>query len=611
MSKLIFTNTNSVLSGYQNTAISGGYKCLIKKKLDSFTVQTYKKLCVDNQNFFDSPKGFVAAVGTYIYKGKTDAEALSMILEDFDGDIISIRDNILGNFLLIIRTESRCYFCSDKNGLFDVYFFQSPDGTIAVSNTLYELCEAIPQPLTVNELNCLEQVFQIAILGNDTIVDEVKRLFGYEYIQIDLDNSHLDVVNVLKSPEYSFDKGKNIQEHVVEFCQTYEQYAKSISDVFDGDVAISATGGLDARMVLSGFLKNNVHPTLYSGEGNSVLSTTRTMDTKIVSMIADGFGLEQKVMSWKTAEPVNRDWEKYIQRYGFFAGIYGGSEDTMNSFETVSNRFITHGFFGEMYRTLDFVQSYAGKENTMKLDDYIDNYYIDKRVQSYISPDSYKRYRQNIKDKFKRLLLNYDIQDDRLTADMCQALVFEYRRNADSRFVNFCNRQRYSIAIIGEHELLKHSFLPMAIKSNATFIVRAINLMEPQLLNFPLYSTCKVDYINKENMTVETKNVVGSSTITSFLRQNMKYKWAQKLYFKLSIAKKFLVGDKKVALEQRNSLRLAVQLNTIISNYRVFEHDIDASTSNDMSRMSRYAIMLLIINNINSLNEQIDINLKE
>lgn len=598
MSKIIFSNNKALLAEYQGIANGGGYELLNTSKLDGFCVQTYKKLCVDNKNYVESAKGIAVAVGTYIYKGKTDGDALSLILEDFAGDIISVRDKMLGNYLLMIQAGSNCYFCTDKNGLFDAFYYESPNGTIAISNTLYELCKSIEEPLSVNELNVLEQVFQIAILGDGTIVDEVKRLRGYEYIRVNLSDKVLEIVDTLHRPEYTIDRTTDIDGHVKKFCETYLQYSHAIADVFDSDIAISATGGLDARMVLAGFLKNGVHPTLYSGEGNSVLSTTRVMDTNIVSMIAESFGLEQKILSWKTAEPVNKDWEKYIQRYGFFAGIYGGSEDTMNSYEGITNRFITHGFYGEMYRTLDFVQSYIGKENTMTLDDYIDNYYIDKRVQSYVSSETYTRYRQGIKEKFLCLLHNYNIQEDRLTADLCQALVFEYRRNADSRFVNFCNRQRYSIAIIGERDLLQHTFLPLTTKANATFAIRAINEMEPRLLDFPLYSTCKVDYINKEKLTMESKNIVGSKAISSSLRKYMKFRWVQKLYFNLSVVKKYLVGDKKVAREQWNSRKLSGQLNKLIKMNRQFDHRIDASTSNDMSRLSRYAIMLQIIRNI-------------
>lgn len=609
MSKLLLSNSVLLCSNYQEIANEGGYKTSRIQQIGSFQVDTWKKLCVDNVNYYYSEDGYISAVGTFIYSGKTDIEALKLIYRDFNGDILSLRNHILGNYLLLICKGDMCYICTDKNGLFDAFYYNNiNDGVIAISNTLYELCKSIPYHLTVNELNVLEQVFQIAILGNETIVDEVKRLRGYEYIIVDIHAKKMTVINALQKPEYSIDNTSDITRHVDEFCSIYENYTKTISEVFNKDIAISATGGLDARMVLSGFLKNNVKPALYSGEGNSVLSTTRQMDTDIVEMIAKEFNNEHKFLNWKTADPVDKYWDKYIQRYGFFAGIYGGSEDTMNSYENVKERFITHGFFGEMYRTVDFIQSYIGKEDSMKLDDYLDKYYIEMRVQGYVSPELFVKYRDNIKRKFIALLDNYGFEYDSLTADMCQALIFEYRRNADSRFVNFCNRQRYSIAIIGEKELIKHTFLPVATKANATFIIRAINKLEPRLLDFPLYSTCKVDYIDKEQLIMKTKNVVGNNYVVSLLRNNMKYKWVQKTYFYLSIIKKRLIGDKKVANEQRHSSGLATQLKTIIVQNKLFEHRIYTSASNDMSRMSRYAIMMLILRRIQIINESSHFN---
>jgi len=65
----------------------------------------------------------------------------------------------------------------------------------------------------------------------------------------------------------------------------------TIATVFNSHT-ISMTGGLDARMIFSSMLANNVKPNLVYGVGNTLLTNTKDRDLEINKLYTEKFWFE-------------------------------------------------------------------------------------------------------------------------------------------------------------------------------------------------------------------------------------------------------------------------------------------------------------------------------
>jgi hypothetical protein len=174
MGKVIITNRTECIDSLYHKNNQVGFKLSKRNCIGPLSLLLYKKLKVDNTNYRDFENGdFVATTGTLIYKGQLGADALTAIGKDFEGDVVKLRQNLLGNYLILIKKTSYIYIFGEEDNLFDVFYYSEANDW-AISNSLGDLYYLLRDRLSVNELNSLELCFQNTIIGPETIFNETK-----------------------------------------------------------------------------------------------------------------------------------------------------------------------------------------------------------------------------------------------------------------------------------------------------------------------------------------------------------------------------------------------------------------------------------------------------
>ena len=74
---------------------------------DNISVIAFKKLKIDNENYCEFGNDFISGVGTFIYKESIGAIALKQIYNDFSGDLLEIRKNLIGNYLFALKKSAK------------------------------------------------------------------------------------------------------------------------------------------------------------------------------------------------------------------------------------------------------------------------------------------------------------------------------------------------------------------------------------------------------------------------------------------------------------------------------------------------------------------------
>lgn len=310
MARLFLGNDKDVFLEFKRHNLGIGFHNYSSFEKDNISVIAFKKLKIDNENYCEFGNDFISGVGTFVYKESIGAVALKQIYNDFSGDLLEIRKNLIGNYLLALKKSEKVYVFCDANNIFNAYYYENK-GQWCISNCLYEIALALPIELGINEFNVIEQIFQYNILGNGTVFNEIQKLLGSEYLEIDLEEGSFCKKQLYLSSPYKISE-RPLEELVDEFCSDLQKITRKIVKCFNGDIGVCMTGGLDARMILAAFLSNGCKPVLTYGVGNSQLTNTKNGDLEVDKIYSERFDLPLKIMDWSTPEPVDLYWDILI-----------------------------------------------------------------------------------------------------------------------------------------------------------------------------------------------------------------------------------------------------------------------------------------------------------
>ena len=348
MSRLLIASEKKIVELFRKHNKDVGFEEFAFSQEGGAFLSTFKKMKIDNVNYYEEKEYFVAISGTLIYKGGIGTNSLKELLDDYrlNNDVNTLRSLIIGNYLCVIGTPDRIIVFCDPNNIYYGYYYQGERGW-CISNSLYEMASAIGNGITMDEDVLLEEMYCRCIIGNDTVFKEIKRLLGDEAVVIYADGRF--VVEKLRITGMEAVKEGTIEQWVMSFCSEIENVCKTIGHCFSQDVSIAMTGGVDSRTSLAGFVGAGLKPKLYYGKGNSLLAETKPQDEKICEEIADKLHLELEKMDWSMPDIIDKDWDELERKYGFLSRVYSGSKALLSSFESQTSQFITYGYFGESY----------------------------------------------------------------------------------------------------------------------------------------------------------------------------------------------------------------------------------------------------------------------
>lgn len=595
MAKFLLSNDAEKYNYIKNIYVSTGFNKFNEYISKNINFSVYKKLRVDNCNFLKIGDDFIATSGTLIYKNMTGGEALNNIYNDFSGNVQDIRNNIIGNYALIIKKKDKIYIFGDENNIHNIYYYNDKQKWI-LTNTQFHIAKVL-NDIEIDEFNLIQAVFQASILGNGTIFKGIKKLMGDEYITIDLINYEINI----KYPDIQV---SDIDSMAEDFAGLLKNKIKIISQNFK-TITISMTGGLDTRVNLAGFLSNNIKPNLVYGVGNSLLTGTHNRDLEIVKIYAKKFGLNFYEMNWRTNNNIFEYWDKSLLKYGELFEIYGASKNIFREFEEkIDTQFIEFGYFGEPLRNKEWLEKYD--KVYFNLNDYLEFYINKYLINTYEKVDDYK---ENLKEKVRKIVYKYGLNENKIHKDDFQKLYYIYRRSADTKMNNYSNYFFYSISVLSTNDLYNYILnVPYEYKKNAKFMLKVLYYLYPDVLDVPFFShrcDCifnknKFELKYRENFVKKIRNVL-SIKINKEVFNLMK-----KIYLM------FPIGiDKKTIDENKDSFKLEKLLLdyifekqhkiSFIKNLNIWNY------TRDMSSLAVLSQMLFMIENIKNNEETLNV----
>lgn len=533
MSKVFFTNSKDSFNKNKYFSLSNGFKRFSLYESDSSNIIAYKKLKVNNDNFFLIKDDYIATAGTYLYKQTLNQETLKDIYNDFDEDINEIRKNLIGNYIFIIKKGNFAYIFCDENNIFNSYYFYNR-GFWAVSNNLYDIANACDLELKVNKNNLYIEVFQHTLLNGDTIYEECRKLLGSQFIRINLLNHFLEIFQISRVSSINFDHVKKFEESLSNLSNSIISKANIIGSNFK-NVGVSMTGGLDSRTILAAFLRNGINPHLLYGVGNSALTNTKAEDLEINYIYKNKFNLKLTVLDWQTSEFPNSSLDKHVSKYGFLGLLYGSSEHFFSSFENLNDvEFIEFGYFGETLRNVDWIETMKGEFFT--LHEFINFFYFNSAVESFLESQELQSYKAKILNDFNIICDAYGLDVNNISKNQFQILHNEYRKGADTAMVNFINYNFYSFSLLSldevENKILR---LQNIWKSDGSFMIRLLKDIYSPILDVPCFSHTQKYLIDIRNNKIQNLHEKSPSVrlinfIKSFLKIKIVHKSVKHIY---------------------------------------------------------------------------------
>jgi len=520
MSRIIFSNVNDKKI-YKNIKddYNKYFQIYNEYKGDHYSISTFKKLKKETKNMIVYDNDIIANTGTLFYKDSIGSEALEKIYDSINiNNINEISKNIFGNFSIIIKKGTNIYFFVDNMGIYKLYY-SLIEREITITNIFYNLAKNMENNLTINEQSLLEDSFQYSILGEETFVNEIKRVSGNYIYKYDLIKKELLLIE--KELNIEGYNHEDIEKSAKYLSSIIKDKIKIINNNFN-NITINMTGGLDSRLILSAFLSEGIKPNITYGIGDSPLTNTKDKDLALSEICAEKFKLKFHKMNWKTKENFIEDWDYLLEKYGEYYILYSGN---INIFEEYENKvskftdFIEFGYFGETLRNIEKLEN---SKSIFDIDYYIENLYLYNLTnleKFLVNPINYK---YEIKEKLNKILSHFNLNSKELNQKNFQKIHTEYRKSADSKMSNIQNQIMYSCVILSDYEIQEFvNDIPFEWKKDAKFMLKVINNLEPEVLKIPFFSHTKDWVFDEKNFKLVPKN---KHTIKNAIKRIIKNK---------------------------------------------------------------------------------------
>ncbi len=293
---------------------------------------------------------FALAAGTLAYDGLTGPAALRQLLAEADPlDLDWSR--LSGQFALIVHRAGRTFVATDFFAAFQLY--HDADYTL-FSTSLLSTARVLPA-LSFDTQGVYEYAFQAAVLGNDTVFNEIKRIGPNRVLELDAQGgcrSHAVAKDLPAAPTH---------EPLADRLAHHRQLLTSVMAEqvrHAGPVQCPLSGGLDSRLVLAGLRALGCTPHIY------VYGWPSSPDVQIAQAIgaAEGFPVEwidkdtyRQITPDAFPEQVARNFEEHDALPNFGGMFDNGGNSHARDARHANGALAVSGGGGEIYRDFFFL----------------------------------------------------------------------------------------------------------------------------------------------------------------------------------------------------------------------------------------------------------------
>lgn len=466
------------------------------------SVYSFEKLCHPHTNYYQDKNGdFVIIVGTWIYKKSTGLPVMEQLLKEFSPSKIGLlKKEFVGMYAAIFCKGSTCYIFNDYYGIYDVCYRIDKD-QIYIGTMLHEVAQ-LTDNVEYDEYSFIMEAFQLGAFPNRTIYKDIHKLLGKEYCKIEFFESNGCKAEILSLQNENYKisyQYKDTQKAIDELTSLLIDYASQIDNLF-GKKGLYMTGGLDSRLVFAAYNAASASMTFRFGVGGGAFSE----DRHIVEQISELYEKDLEILDWSPYPNTEVDDDDVSALIGFSNWIGKGNIKTIKGFAEASRKepFFAFSYFCEAIRLREWAEK---KGKTFALEDYIDNYYINNKIQKVFT--DFDGYRQFVYEGHKRQLedIGYKGRLESIPIDLFERFRWEMSRFCDSRMEFMLNAFAYGFSLLSVpmiHELLLS--LPSDVIRNAKFQLQLIANIDKKLLDIDVFSHRR-PYVITKNLKKKRK----------------------------------------------------------------------------------------------------------
>lgn len=501
MSRIILSNNNNWAEYLTSNIEGSGFETNFKGNIlyNSEPVgylTTFKKLHVDNCNYFEKNREWVATSGTFVYKGLLGQDALKVFLEDAkQKSIKELRACSEGMYVVLYQISNCIYAFVDETQSCRFHYFYDGINYILTNEAVHMYKLLNPEIYIPAAQLCLHIE---NFTAKNSMFKNIYRLMADEYIKIDLQENKFFVEKAeLNYYKYEF---KTREEALNIITDKIKEHAKIRNNIFK-DVTIYQTGGTDSRLVLATY--KGIKPKLIYMHGNNFILPTKLEDSVICRKLSSKMDLDLKIYDLSSdcfIDYINTDSKNYWRDGDSITCLGNNSKFKNNILNQVSSEFCDFGYYGEMFRQFDQLNLFYKEPFT--LNDFVEKLFFNNLEQVKCFNDI-SEVRGELYDIFLRHAKNMNMDITNLLKDDCFAL-WSYRRSiVDLSLPKITNLTRYSYPILGQKEIYDLiNQVPYLWKKDAWLQLSLIQNLNPDCLNIPFFSHCKPCIFNKADMSL-------------------------------------------------------------------------------------------------------------
>ena len=244
---------------------------------------------------------FAAALGAFVYEGRTGEDALKRYLNDFPRKTDDLWASTRGHFTLILHQQGQTTVLCDGLGAHKVYHL--PAYTL-VSNAFLAALAGCASP-SLDRHGVYAYAWNGACFGGRTFVKEVQSLPANAVLHVGDDPEPVQKPSPILAQVEADDAPDDAVAHNLEALLNC---TGDLAAAYAGDFAVSFSGGYDSRLLLAALIAHGRTPALF------VYGQAEDTDVQVAESVAEAAGLSLDRIDKRAEPPVGAAFARVVAR---------------------------------------------------------------------------------------------------------------------------------------------------------------------------------------------------------------------------------------------------------------------------------------------------------
>jgi len=426
--------------------------------------------------FVEEGGAFAAAAGTLSYDGMTGSEALRKLLAEADPLHLDW-SRLAGQFALVLHRGGRTFVATDFFAAFQLYH----DAERSLFSTSFLTAATVLPHVSFDPQGLYEYAVQAAVLGDDTVLAEIKRLGPNQVVELGEHGVRLHrVAKDLPSAPTAEPLAERLATHASLLRRVVGEQALRFGD----NIQCPLSGGLDSRLVFAVLRSLGCDPQAY------VYGWPVSPDVQIAQAIgaAEGFPLEwidkdavREITPEAFPEQVARNFEENDGLPNFGGLFDNGGNSYARDRRHRDGALTISGGAGEIYRDFFFLP-----DRRLRVADVADSFFARYDRRDMTAAFDGSRFLRRIRDKMLEAL-GRPGDTSALPRTLIEQLYPRFRgRSLFGRELSVEARYSpYTFPFLDQRVVAEAMTLPMPLKRAGVFEAQLLHAIDPVLAARP------------------------------------------------------------------------------------------------------------------------------